>query len=102
MSLSNRERLQPVLDRLECDSKSVFLDLCEMLLMFAETMPHGMIRWDNPRVLVHIRHPKKPKPAYRAECRLCASPLNRDTGAALEPTDCAACGHTTDPGRSGK
>lgn len=29
---------------------------------------------------------------YRATCRLCAAPLNRQTGAALALTDCPGCG----------
>jgi hypothetical protein len=32
------------------------------------------------------------EPAYRATCRTCDAPLNRQTGTALEPTDCPACG----------
>lgn len=56
---SHRERLAPVLEQL---GKSAFLDLCELLLMFSEKMPHGMLKWDHPRVLVHIRHPKKVRP----------------------------------------
>lgn len=29
---------------------------------------------------------------YRATCRVCAAPLNRDNGASIEPSDCPACG----------
>lgn len=29
---------------------------------------------------------------YRATCRICAAPLNRDTGASIEHSDCPACG----------
>jgi hypothetical protein len=57
----HRERLRPILAQLEASGHSAFLDLCELLLMFAETMPYGMIKWNHPRVLVHIKHERRPR-----------------------------------------
>lgn len=36
-----------------------FLDICELALAFAAQMPQGMIKWNHPRVLVHIKAQKK-------------------------------------------
>ena len=55
MSLSDRERLKPIMAQLEAGGHSVFLDLCELVLMFAEQERYGMIKWNHPRVMVHIK-----------------------------------------------
>lgn len=63
MSWSNekrKSRLRPVLAQLDAAGEGTFLDLCELLLLYAETMPQGMIKWTHPRVTVHIKH-KKPE-----------------------------------------
>jgi hypothetical protein len=58
-SPEHRERLRPILAQLDAAGKSTFLDLCELVLMVAEGID-GSIKWDHPRVTVHIR--KKPRP----------------------------------------
>ncbi len=50
-----RERLAHVLEKLDADSQGTFLDLCELLLMFADRS-QMMIKWNHPRVLVHLKH----------------------------------------------
>jgi hypothetical protein len=47
-------RLRPVLQQLKEMKQSVFLDLCELVLMLAEEID-GSIKWDHPRVVVHVR-----------------------------------------------
>lgn len=49
-----QERLRPVLDQLKGHGESVFLDLCELLLMVSVDVD-GAIEWDHPRVVVKIR-----------------------------------------------
>ena len=50
-----RERLRSVLDGLKAIPKNApFLDLCELVLLLAEEMG-GSVKWDHPRVVVHIR-----------------------------------------------
>lgn len=59
----HRERLAPLLAQLDAAGHSTFLDLCEMLLMFSEKTSLGMLKWDHPRVLVHIKRVRPPKAA---------------------------------------
>jgi len=47
-------RLRPVLEQLRASGQSVFLDLCELLLLLAQEI-EGAIQWDHPRVLVRVR-----------------------------------------------
>lgn len=47
-------RLRPMLGQLEGHGQSVFIDLCELLLMLSVEID-GSIEWDSPRVLVKIR-----------------------------------------------
>jgi hypothetical protein len=47
-------RLRPVLGQLKQSEHSAFLDLCELVLMLAEEID-GSIKWDHPRVVVHVR-----------------------------------------------
>ena len=47
-------RLQPILDQLEAQGHSVFLDLCQLVLMLARKVD-GSIKWDHWRCTVHIR-----------------------------------------------
>lgn len=50
-----RARLQPILDQLSTiPGNAVFLDLCELVLMFAARV-NGSIKWDHPRCVVDIR-----------------------------------------------
>ena len=53
----HRERLRPLLDLLKGHGRSEILDLCELMLMVAETTD-GSLEWDHPRVLVKIRQKK--------------------------------------------
>lgn len=53
-SPEHRARLQPILELLQIPGQSVFLDLCEMVLMVAERID-GSLEWDHPRVVVYIR-----------------------------------------------
>lgn len=57
-----RRRLAPVLATLEAMDQSVFLDLCELVVMVSEKVT-GMIKFTTPRVVVHIKLPKKAKAA---------------------------------------
>ena len=52
-----RLRLSPVLEQLDAARESTFLDLCELLLMLSERV-EGSIKWNHPRVLVHIKQRK--------------------------------------------
>lgn len=53
-----RSRLQPILDQLKAvPNNAVFLDLCELTLMLAAEID-GSIKWDHPRVVVHVRQRK--------------------------------------------
>lgn len=54
----HRERLLPVLEQLDAAKESTFLDLCELLLMLSERVD-GSIKWNHPRVLVHIKQKRK-------------------------------------------
>lgn len=54
--MSQRERLTPILAQLDAAGQSPFLDLCELLLMLSERIG-GSIKWNHPRVLVHVRKP---------------------------------------------
>ena len=56
-----KERLAPILAQLDAAGESTFLDLCELLVMFSEKMPYGMVKWNHPRVLVHIKMRREPK-----------------------------------------
>lgn len=51
---AHEARLQPILDLLESQGHSVFLDLCQLVLMFARKVD-GSIQWDHPRCVVNIR-----------------------------------------------
>jgi hypothetical protein len=55
VSLSDRERLKPIMAQLEASGHSVFLDLCELVLMLAEREQYGMVKWNHPRAMVHIK-----------------------------------------------
>ena len=57
-SRAHRKRLQPILDQLEVAGESVFLDLCELLLMVSERV-EGSLEWSHSRVLVRIQRRKK-------------------------------------------
>lgn len=49
------DRLRPILDQLKAvPNNAVFLDLCELTLMLAAEID-GSIKWDHPRVVIHIR-----------------------------------------------
>ena len=61
-SAEHRERLRPVLAQLDAEGKSSFLDLCELLLMFAERLD-GSIKWEHPRVTVYIKRKPREKAA---------------------------------------
>jgi hypothetical protein len=61
-SAEHRERLRPILAQLDAARKSTFLDLCELLLMVAEGMD-GSLKWDHPRITVHIRKKPRVKPS---------------------------------------
>lgn len=52
-SKEHRARLQPILDQLKAADESVFLDLCELVLMLAESVD-GSIKFSHERVMVHI------------------------------------------------
>lgn len=47
-------RLAPVLAQLDAFETSVFLDLCELLLMVSERMD-GSLKFKHPRLVVHIK-----------------------------------------------
>jgi hypothetical protein len=47
-------RLRPVLEQLLAQGQSVFLDLCELLLMLSDDI-EGSVEWDHPRVVVKVR-----------------------------------------------
>jgi hypothetical protein len=49
-----QDRLRPILDQLKASKNSAFLDLCELVLMYAAEVD-GSIKWDHPRVVLHIR-----------------------------------------------
>lgn len=52
---ARRARLSLVLEGLKAIPRNApFLDLCELLLLHAEAV-EGSIKWDHPRVVVHIR-----------------------------------------------
>lgn len=53
-SKEHRARLQPILDQLKAAGGSVFLDLCELVLMLAEPI-NGSIEFSHKRVTVHIK-----------------------------------------------
>jgi hypothetical protein len=57
---ARRERLAPVLAQLDAMGRSVFLDLCELLLMLADRID-GSIKWEHPRVTVYIKRRKTAK-----------------------------------------
>lgn len=59
--VERRARLRRVLAELDAAGYSAFLDLCEMLVMEANRTVHGMMKWNHPRVLVHIKHPPRAK-----------------------------------------
>ena len=60
-TISHRARLKPILDHLHSMNHSVFLDLCELLSMFSESV-NGSVGWSNERVTVRIkRRAKEPK-----------------------------------------
>lgn len=54
-------RLAPILAQLEAmgdgHGGSTFLDLCQLVLMYSEQVA-GTIKWNHPRVLVHIKQRK--------------------------------------------
>ena len=52
-----RRRLDPLLEQMDAAKESTFLDLCELLLMLSERV-EGSIKWNHPRVLVHIKQRK--------------------------------------------
>lgn len=63
-----RERLAPILAHLDAAKESTFLDLCELLLMLSERID-GSIKWDHPRVLVHIKQRRRPKGPLEPDVR---------------------------------
>jgi hypothetical protein len=67
-----RARLAPVLEQLRASGAPVFLDLCELVLMFAADV-QGSVEWDHPRVVVKIRQ------------RVAALKLAKRRGATLDP-----------------
>lgn len=52
--LAQRERLAPILAELDAMPGATFLDLCELVLMLSERVD-GSIKWEHPRVTVHIK-----------------------------------------------
>lgn len=61
-SKEHRARLQPILDQLDARGESVFLDLCELVLMLSERV-NGSIKWEHQRVVVQIKQLPRPKRA---------------------------------------
>ena len=57
---ARRARLQLVLDRLAAEG-APFLDLCELVELYARDTVHGMVKWTSPRVIVHIKRKRAPK-----------------------------------------
>lgn len=53
-SAARRARLRPVLEKLKKSPYPVFIDLCELVILFAEDVD-GSIKFDHPRVVVWIR-----------------------------------------------
>ena len=51
---AQRERLALILAQLDAAGGSTFLDLCELVLMLSERID-GSIKWEHPRVVVHIK-----------------------------------------------
>lgn len=55
-----RTRLSSVMAQLDAAKQGTFLDLCELVTMFAERT-ECMLKWSHPRgVVVHIKHKKSP------------------------------------------
>ena len=66
-------RLRPVLDQLKAvPNNAVFLDLCELVLMFAAEV-QGSVKWDHPRAVIHIRQ------------RVTAANIAKKRGVELDP-----------------
>ena len=61
---AHRERLRPILQQLDASGESVFLDLCELVLMLSERV-EGSIKWSHPRVVVHIKQRPREKKAAK-------------------------------------
>ena len=59
-SPEHRARLAPVMQQLKDAKESVFLDLCELVIMLAEEV-EGKIDLNHERVRVTIKHKKRSK-----------------------------------------
>lgn len=55
-----KQRLERVLTDLDRAGRGTFLDLCELVELYARRV-QGMIKWNHPRVLVHIKHVPRAK-----------------------------------------
>lgn len=63
--VQSRARLGRVLAELDREGRGTFLDLCELVVLYAERV-NGMMKWQGPRVVVHIQHPQRVKKSRAA------------------------------------
>lgn len=54
---TRRARLSSVLADLDAAGQGTFMDLCDLVRMFAERTTM-MIKWNHPLALVHVKHKK--------------------------------------------